>query len=342
MPSVQDAGSPRRRGRVSTGPEVRTGPVGEFAYRLWELKKTAGDPSYERMRTEFGALASKSALSAAARGHRLPSWETTWEFVRSLEVGVLGADLDSVRCRWRAQWENAAAMSDDRTEPIDAPEPAAINAPDESVEPSRRRPLRQLAVIGSVAATVLLVLGLMMFWPQFSSRPGAAPGLQAQPLDVTPTVPGDDSDFVDDVTVPEGTPVRRGEVFVKTWEIRNGGSVRWTDRYLRRDDPSAGNDSVDRQPGADRMAGAAVPAAAPSSPGSRDPGPAGPETAGSCASADRVPIPPTDPGQNVRISVTVRAPSVPGWCRVRWTMVDGQGHVMLPAQHALFFLVKVV
>ncbi|MFD2419182.1 NBR1-Ig-like domain-containing protein [Amycolatopsis pigmentata] len=337
MPSVQDAGSPRRRGRVSTGPEVRTGPVGEFAYRLWELKKTAGDPSYDRMRTEFGALASKSALSAAARGHRLPSWETTWEFVRSLEVGVLGADVDGVRRRWRQQWENAAAMSDDRTEPIDAPEPATIKAPEEIAELPRPRPRRRLAVIGSAAATVLLVLGLVVIWPQLSSRPGSAPSLQAQSRDVTPAVPGDDSAFVDDVTVPDGTPVRRGEVFVKTWEIRNGGSVRWTDRYLRRDDPSAGTDSVDRQDGTDRMAGAAMSAAPSTTMGSPNS-----ETTGSCSSVDRVPIPPTDPGQHVRISVAVRAPSIPGWCRVRWTMVDGQGHTVPPRQHALFFLVKVV
>lgn len=332
MPSVQDAGSPRRRGRVSTGPDVRTGPVGEFAYRLWELKKTAGDPSYDRMRTEFGALASKSALSAAARGHRLPSWETTWEFVRSLEVGVLGADRDSVRRRWREQWENAAAMSDDSTEPIDAPEPATIKVPDEIVERPRRLPRHRLAVIGSVAATVLVVLlGLLVFWPPFSSRPGVAPDLQPQARDVTPVVPGDDSDFVDDVTVPEGTPVRRGEVFVKTWEIRNGGNVRWTDRYLRRDDQTAGADS------ADRMAGAPV-----SVTGSGATGPANTETAGSCSSADQVPIPPTEPGQKVRVSVSVRAPSVPGWCQVRWTMVDAQGHAMLSRQHALSVLVKVV
>jgi hypothetical protein len=336
VPSVQDAGSPRRRGRVSTGPDVRTGPVGEFAYRLWELKKTAGDPSYDRMRTEFGALASKSALSAAARGHRLPSWETTWEFVRSLEVGVLGADSDTVRRRWREQWENAAAMSDDSTEPIDAPEPSTIKVPDEIVGPPRDISRRRFAVIGSVVATVLLVLGLLVFWPQLSSRPGAAPGLQPQSR-VTPAVPGDDSDFIDDVTVPDGTPVRRGEVFVKTWEIRNGGNVRWTDRYLRRDDQVAGSDAANQQGGTDRMAGAAV-----SVPGSGSAGPAGAETAGSCSSADRVPIPPTEPGQKVRISVTVRAPSVPGWCQVRWTMIDAQGHVMLPQQDALFFLVKVV
>lgn len=337
MPSVQDAGSPRRRGRVSTGPEVRTGPVGEFAYRLWELKKTAGDPSYDRMRTEFGALASKSALSAAARGHRLPSWETTWEFVRSLEVGVLGAEVDSVRRRWRERWENAAAMSDDRTEPIDAPGPATIKVPEEVAERPGSRPLGRLAVIGSAAATVLLVLGLMVVWPQLSSRPGQAPSVQAQSRDVTPAMPGDDSAFVDDVTVPDGTPVRRGEVFVKTWEIRNGGSVRWTDRYLRRDDPSGGADSLDKPAGAGRVAGAAMPAAAPTTIGS-----ANSETSGSCSSVDRVPIPPTDPGQHVRVSVAVRAPSVPGWCRVRWTMVDGQGHVVLPRQHDLFFLVNVV
>lgn len=124
MPTVQHDQGPRRRGRVAQGPAIRTGPVGEFACRLFELKKAAGDPSYDRMRSEFGALASKSALSAAARGYRLPSWETTWEFVRSLEVGVLGGDVESVRKRWRADWETAAAMCTCAMQPIDSSTPA--------------------------------------------------------------------------------------------------------------------------------------------------------------------------------------------------------------------------
>ncbi|SDG61140.1 Peptidase inhibitor family I36 [Lentzea fradiae] len=97
-----------RRGRVAKPPEG-DGPVAVFARRLWELKRCAGDPSYDVMRREHGALASKSALSAAARGAQLPSWTTTWEFVRPLAVGVLGRDEERVRAEWRQRWDRAAA-----------------------------------------------------------------------------------------------------------------------------------------------------------------------------------------------------------------------------------------
>jgi hypothetical protein len=169
--TVQQDPGPRRRGRVAKGPAVRTGPVGEFAWRLFELKKAAGDPSYDRMRSEFGALASKSALSAAARGHRLPSWETTWEFVRSLEVGVLGGDVEAVRERWRAHWNDAAAMSSDSTEPIDVPDPAEIDVPDpRKIEvPKPAVALIQVprwvgyAVVGLILTVVLVFVGLVEF-----------------------------------------------------------------------------------------------------------------------------------------------------------------------------------
>lgn len=84
--------------------------AGSFAHALWELKQAAGDPSYDRMRAEFGAVASKSALADAARGHRLPSWDITWEFVRPLAVGVLGQEPRAVRRAWRLKWEAAAAQ----------------------------------------------------------------------------------------------------------------------------------------------------------------------------------------------------------------------------------------
>lgn len=101
--------SPGKRGRKQLRPDPATGPVAAFAHRLCELKEAAGDPSYDRMRGDFGAAASKSALSSAARGQDLPSWETTWEFVRSLAVGVLGEDAGATRREWSRRWEQARA-----------------------------------------------------------------------------------------------------------------------------------------------------------------------------------------------------------------------------------------
>ncbi|PKV90971.1 hypothetical protein ATK30_1729 [Amycolatopsis echigonensis] len=42
-------------------------PGSRLSGAFLDLKREAGDPSYDRMRTELGAVASKSALSAATR-----------------------------------------------------------------------------------------------------------------------------------------------------------------------------------------------------------------------------------------------------------------------------------
>lgn len=261
--------SPGRRGRVALGPAEDTGPVAALARRLWELKRAAGDPSYDRMRDELGALASKSALSAAARGRHLPSWETTWEFARVLAVGVLGQDETSARLEWRSHWEKAR-------EP-EAPEPS---------------PRRRWAAYGLAAtvAVVLVVALALVFGGAFRTE--------------VPAGTGDVSEFVADVTVPDGTPVPAGSTFVKTWELRNAGSVGWIGRYLKRSGSFGGPDE--------------------------------------CVTPDRVPIPYTAPGEHVRISVEVRAPSSPGHCQVYWKMADSEGHLLLPDARAVFFSVRIV
>ncbi|TDE45319.1 hypothetical protein E1295_24470, partial [Nonomuraea mesophila] len=105
----QDEGTGSRRGRRAIRPDPGAGPVALLAHRLWELKSKAGDPSFADMATRLGAAASKSSLAAAARGSTLPSWETTWEFVRVLAVDRLGGDPEQVRREWRGLWEQAQA-----------------------------------------------------------------------------------------------------------------------------------------------------------------------------------------------------------------------------------------
>jgi hypothetical protein len=41
----------------------------------------------------------------------------------------------------------------------------------------------------------------------------------------------DDSQFVDDVTIPDGTVMKPGEVFKKTWRFKNTGICGWTTAY---------------------------------------------------------------------------------------------------------------
>ena len=83
-----------------------------FADRLWRLKVEAGDPPFAEMSSRLGAAASKSSLAAAAQGRRLPSWETTWEFVRVLAVGRLGRDPEETEREWREHWRLAKVLSE--------------------------------------------------------------------------------------------------------------------------------------------------------------------------------------------------------------------------------------
>jgi hypothetical protein len=260
-----------KRGRRQQRPDPADGPVAEFAHALCELKEEAGDPSYDRMRTEFGAIASKSALSAAARGRDLPSWETTWEFVRSLAIGALGQESEAVRQEWSERWEKARFASTEAAAAPSVEEPAAPR------KTFWRRPKTLVAtavVAGGVGLGVWLVLP--------PTRP----------------VPGDASVLVGEA-VPDGTPIRAGESFVKTWEVRNVGQVRWKDRYL---------EQAYRQGDAN------------------------------CTAPQRVSIAVVEPGQLARLSVPVEAGGKPGQCKIAWKMVDGDGRPYFPTELRPVFL----
>jgi len=52
-------------------------------------------------------------------------------------------------------------------------------------------------------------------------------------------ISGDATAFVDD-TVPHGTRMQPGEIFLKTWRVRNVGIVPWLNRRLERQGPLTG------------------------------------------------------------------------------------------------------
>jgi len=51
------------------------------------------------------------------------------------------------------------------------------------------------------------------------------------PTEATATKPCDRAEFVDDVTVEDGTVFKPGETFTKTWRLKNTGSCTWTTSY---------------------------------------------------------------------------------------------------------------
>ncbi|GAB2666524.1 hypothetical protein GCM10027271_27390 [Saccharopolyspora gloriosae] len=211
-----------KRGRKQSRPDPADGPVAAFAYRLCELKESAGDPSYDRMRGDFGAAASKSALSSAARGQDLPSWETSWEFVRSLAVGVLAQDSETVRREWLRRWEHARAAAEQPPVPEETPaQPEATVPPvrpDEEPDPdsgSAGARRRGWILAGTGLAVVLVAVALSAYLLSGPERP----------------IPSDASLMVRE-TIEDGTPIAAGTSFVKSWEMMNVGRVPWTGRYL--------------------------------------------------------------------------------------------------------------
>jgi Ig-like domain from next to BRCA1 gene/Helix-turn-helix domain len=265
----------------------------QFLADLRKLRERAGQPSLRVMARS--AHYSHTALSGVLSGDRLPSLALTLAFVRACH-----GDEDE----WRRRW-NAARSSIDE---------AGNDATD--THPRVRTGRGRLIAIGSagIVAAFAVLAGTMLALaggPAKARPPAGHTALTAPTVSCPqrpdpgdhPLIPCDDDRFIADVTIPDGTIVRAGHTFVKTWEIQNSGLVPWQGRYLSRQGLLAG--------------------------------------AGLCASVPQVAIPATLPGQDVRISVTFTAPSLPGSCRVDWKMTDGHGRVYFPYGGGLYVIVNV-
>src|SRR5437588_565132 len=99
--------------------EQQAEAVAKFTDELRRLRVKAGNPSFRRLAGLSGTI-SHTTLHEAAAGHRMPSWETTREFVRAC-----GGD----EAEWRARWEHAVDAVPARPAPTSPP----------AVRPARRR-----------------------------------------------------------------------------------------------------------------------------------------------------------------------------------------------------------
>jgi len=96
---------------------------------------------------------------------------------------------------------------------------------------------------------------------------------------------------------PDGSTIPCGATFTKTWTIRNSGSVPWRGRRLRR-------------------IGATV----------------GPWT---LASERFTPIPDTEPGETVSISVEIKTPHMETAAVAQWKMVDADDLLYFPSRYSV-------
>lgn len=113
----------------------------------------------------------------------------------------------------------------------------------------------------------------------------------------------DDSTFVGDITIPDGTTVRVGKRFKKVCEIRNAGMVPWRGRFLEEQNTGV---------------------------------------AGLVPEQHRIAIPFTPAGRPVRLSVWFTAPGNPGSFESNWKMVHKHGRAFFPHFKGIWVAVRVV
>ncbi len=107
---------------------------------------------------------------------------------------------------------------------------------------------------------------------------------------------GDAATFVSEEP-PDGSTVPCGAHFIKRWTIRNSGSVPWHDRQLRRIGPTTGPWTL--------------------------------------TSAQFTPIPDTEPGETVTISVELGAPQMETAAVAQWKMVDEDDLLFFPTKYSV-------
>ncbi len=117
-------------------------------------------------------------------------------------------------------------------------------------------------------------------------------------------IPGDASTFITDITIPDGTIMAPYQEFEKTWRIRNSGTVPWMGRWLARRGSPTGH-------------------GVPTSP-------------------RRVPIPDTMPGEEVDITVPVKAQPLSGASQAHFKMVDGAGWEYFPDRYSLGLVLSII
>lgn len=123
------------------------------------------------------------------------------------------------------------------------------------------------------------------------------------PRKARPMCEGDASKFLADISLPDGTKVKPGEMLVKEWAIQNAGTVTWTGRFLVPVSSTLGEKDLKR--------------------------------------IEKVKVPDTKPGQKCLLKVPFKAPPTSGEYKVEFKMVDDKGNLFFPNQNPVFFLIVV-
>ncbi|MEV0588641.1 NBR1-Ig-like domain-containing protein [Nonomuraea sp. NPDC050310] len=326
---------------------ARAEAIEHFAAILRELRNAVGNPPFREMSGRSGAI-SHTTLHEATKGNRLPSWETTVEFVKAC-----GADPALYRERWEAanrairvggaeevpvRAGASAESSGGGQVAVEAPAvPLAVDTPavpptTPSEHPSppygpadgpqaggsrRFRPLVLVAGAGVIGAAALLVAVVDRGGggSEGGGQPPAAgpstAALSPAECPVPPTNP------------PAAAPLHKGDAaqFIQDVTLpdctRVGAGQTMTKVWQLK---NAG--SVPWKGYALRRLDAA-------------------QQADQCQTIPEVPIADTQPGETVDIRTDITTPRKPGLCYVRFKMVDSTGAVVFPGNRPINFQIIV-
>jgi hypothetical protein len=163
-------------------------PAEIFAAELRRLRAEAGNPTYLKMHRACGKIRSKTALSEAAGGDHLPTWETVEAY-----VSALGREPAAWRCRWEEAQDQERGRRERGVVPVVA-EPASA-VPDDADVPARKYPavrqrlsrpsVRVLAVaVGSAGVAGALTLLVAASWDHGRGHGPAGVTLRPGPVAV--------------------------------------------------------------------------------------------------------------------------------------------------------------
>lgn len=310
-----------------------------FVARLAQVRADSGDPSFREMAKRSGAI-SHATLHDALQGARMPSWETTVEFAKACgadpdelreeweqAAAIVWADREVCPSE-TDESEDVEAVEEATTESEPSSPRGALSPPAE--EPRQKRPLIALGAAAALLLVAVVLGGLLLTRESpsddaeststvtgeaaaaYSSAPDApstTTGAQGCPVneEVAPgterLMAGDESEFVDDVTVPDCSVQKRNTTVVKTWELKNAGTVKWENRFLHRINVHEGSSE--------------------------------------CHAPERVAIPETEPGETVEVSVTITTPEESATCFGRWMQTDSDGNFTFPEQRPYYYTFRV-
>ena len=326
--------------------QARAEAIEGFAGLLRELRESVGNPAFREMSGRSRAISHTTLHVVAQLGSRLP-WAATVEFVKAC-----GAEPAEYRERWeqanrvvrsvtslylaRTAGDSVSRLSSGSAilsarvtgrrgidpEPVrphnssDPPPDTVANdgAPVAPAPRNRRRWLR--FVLPGVAAAVAVAVAVVIALDSGKDSPAKKGNGTSQPLKAplspadcpmhSPNPPpappahaGDASSFIADITLPDCSHVHRGQLVSKVWRLKNVGTVPWTGYSLHRLDV--------------------------------------PQQSNQCQTISDIPIDDTAPGDLVDIRTEITAPKNPGFCFVRFKMVDTSGRVAFPGSRPVNF-----